>query len=418
MQREADILIPLLRGITILGYRQLLNKRMTSYQILMILSGLVILSYLFDLLSARTKLPSVLLLLFVGIGLRQLVDYFGWVTFDFQKILPSLGSLGLILIVFEGALELKYDKEKNKLIKQTFLAALVILLATCVAIAVTLHLLTGADFYRCFLSAIPFSVISSSIAIPSAVVLDSQRREFVIYESSFSDIIGIILFNFAISNEQLTFASFAGLGGEIVFIGIIAFVSCLLLLYIMGRIQHHIKFFLIISILILIYSLGQQYHLSSLIIVLAFGLFLSNADEIRLPIFKKYFYYPKHPQDLNQLLQLSAESAFIIRTFFFVIFGFTMQINELRDLSVLQYGILIVLCIYLVRFIYLKYFAKTGVFPEALITPRGLISILLYYHLPAKFKIPGVETGLLFLVIISTCLIMSFGLLTTRKKDA
>ena len=391
---------------------------MTSYQILMLLSGLVILSYMFDLLAGRTKLPSVLLLLFLGIGLKALTNYFGWVTFDFQRILPALGSLGLILIVFEGALELKYDKEKNKLIKQTFFSALIILLGTSLIITIILNLLTGADLHRCFMSSIPFSVISSSIAIPSSAVLEKPRREFIIYESSFSDIIGIILFNFALSNEQLTIGSFAGLGGEIILIGVIAFLSCLLLLYIMGRVQHHVKFFLIISILILIYSLGQQYHLSSLIIVLAFGLFLSNADEIRLPVFQKYFYYPQHPKDLEQLLQLSAESAFIIRTFFFVLFGFTMDVKELGNLAVIQKGLLIIAGIYIVRFVYLKIWLKKSIFPEVLITPRGLISILLYYHLPENYRIPGVETGLLFLVILSTCLIMSMGLLTARKQAA
>jgi len=87
---------------------------------LIILSGLVIFSYLFDLLAGKTKIPSVILLLFLGIAIKQIVDYFGFKTFDFTKILPALGTLGLIFIVFEGSLELKYSREKNAIIKKTF----------------------------------------------------------------------------------------------------------------------------------------------------------------------------------------------------------------------------------------------------------------------------------------------------------
>ena len=77
---------------------------MTSYTTLIILSGLVIFSYLFDLLSGKTKIPSVILLMCLGIGIKQLLDYFNFTAFNFTNILPTLGTLGLVLIVFEGAL--------------------------------------------------------------------------------------------------------------------------------------------------------------------------------------------------------------------------------------------------------------------------------------------------------------------------
>ncbi|WP_026063252.1 cation:proton antiporter [Pedobacter arcticus] len=389
---------------------------MTTYTILIILSGLVIFSYLFDMIAKKTKVPSVLLLLFLGIGLKQVVTYFKIETFDFLTILPTLGTVGLILIVFEGALDLKYDKEKNKLIKKTLFSAVTILLLTTVAITFILHELTGNTYYLCFVNAIPFSVISSAIAIPSAANINRKDREFVIYESSFSDIAGIILFNFAISNDSFHVSAFASLGAELVMIFLFASVSCLLLLYLIGKISHNIKFFLIISILILVYAIGQSYHLSALIIVLAFGLFLNNSDEIRIPIFRKYFIYPNLSKDLVQLHQLSAESAFLMRTFFFVIFGFTIVIDQFQDITLLQYGLLILVATYLIRLLYLKFVAKMPISPTLFITPRGLISILLFYNLPKEMRINGVETGLLFLMILATSIIMSVGLLGAKKE--
>ena len=343
---------------------------MTTYNILILLSGLVIFSYLFDMIAKKTKLPSVLLLLILGIGMKQIVTYFGFQTFDFLKILPTLGTVGLILIVFEGALELKFDEEKNKLIKKTFLSAMVILLLTTAAITVILYQLTGNSLQLCFVNSIPFSVISSAIAIPSVRNIDKNQREFVIYESSFSDICAIILFNFAISNESYGFTAFASLSLELILIVVFASIACLSLLYIIGKITHHVKFFLIISILVLVYAIGQSFHLSALIIVLAFGLFLNNAEEIQIPFFKKYFMYPNLSKDLVQLHQLSAESAFIIRTFFFVIFGFTIVITEFQNMNLLKYAFLILLAIYFIRIIYLKLIAKVPLSPLAFITPN------------------------------------------------
>lgn len=388
---------------------------MTTYTILIILSGLVIFSYLFDLVASKTKLPSVLLLLFLGIGLRLLVDNFKIQTFDFLRILPTLGTVGLILIVFEGSLELKYDKEKNKVIKGAFLAAFFMLLATVSVITFIIYQITHQELYSCFVNAIPFSVISSAIAIPSVAGLAKASKEFIIYESSFSDILGVILFNFAVSNQHISASSFAGLALSTALILIISIIACVFLLYIMGRIHHHIKFFLIISILILVYAIGQSYHLSALVLILSFGLFLNNADTIKYAWFKTIFIYQNLSKDLVQLHQLSAESAFIIRTFFFVIFGFTINIHQLDDQNVIVNGLLILASIYMIRFIYLFVFKKDHVLPEGFVTPRGLISILLYYNLPASMKIVEIGPAFLFVVVLGSSLVMSIGLIASKK---
>jgi len=389
---------------------------MTSYTTLIILSGLVIFSYLFDLLSGKTKIPSVILLMCLGIGIKQLLDYFNFTAFNFTNILPTLGTLGLVLIVFEGALELRYSRDKNSVIKKSFFSALIILLATSVLITGIIYYISGQSFYLCFVNAIPFCVISSAVAIPAASNMSKEKKEFIVYESSFSDILTVVLFNFMINNQQISISSFTKLGAEMGVITLVVICSCLLLLYLIGRLTHHVKSFLVISILILVYSIGQLFHLSSLIIVLALGLFLNNASQIRFPPFRKYFIYPKLRYDIKQLFQLSAESAFLMRTFFFIMFGYTMDIYQLQNWSVLLSGGAMLVAIYLVRFIYIKLVSKTDMMPELVLIPRGLISVLLYYSLPPAMKIKGVETGLLFVVILGTSVILSLGLLVTKRQ--
>ncbi|KQM77229.1 sodium:proton antiporter [Pedobacter sp. Leaf216] len=389
---------------------------MTTYTILIILSGLVIFSYLFDLVASKTKIPSVLLLLLLGIGLRFLVDYLKIQTFNFLSILPTLGTVGLILIVFEGSLELKYDQHKNKIIKSAFLSALTILLGTISVITIIIYQISHQNLYTCIANAIPFSVISSAIAIPSAAALSNKDKEFVIYESSFSDILGIIIFNFAITNHSITTSAFIGLGLSTFLILLLSAIACVVLLYIMGRLVHHIKFFLIIAILILVYAIGQSYHLSSLVLILSTGLFLNNADTIRNVWFRSIFLYKNLTADLSQLYQLSAESAFILRTFFFVIFGFTMNINDLNNKIVLANGFFILASIYTIRIFFLKVFKKESLTPILYIAPRGLISILLYFNLPASLKIQQVGTPFLFLVVLGSSIVMTLGITLSTKK--
>lgn len=390
---------------------------MTTYTVLIILSALVIFSYLFDLLASKTKLPSVLLLLMLGIGLRVLVDKLNIHTYNFLQILPTLGTVGLILIVFEGSLELKYARDKNRVIKGAFLSALIILFATVAIITFIIYQITGKELYLCFVNAIPFSVISSAIAIPSVAGINKKSREFIIYESSFSDILGIILFNFAVSNQHITIGSFGQLTLDTVLILLLSAIACITLLYLMGRLKHHVKFFLIISILIMAYAIGQSFHLSALVLILLFGLFLNNADTIKHAWFRSVFIYKNLSNDLTQLHQLSAETAFIIRTFFFVIFGFTMNIYELNNYILIANGLIILGSIYIIRFAYLYFFKREHVLPEGFVTPRGLISILLYYNLPEHMKLTEIGTSFLFMVVLGSSLIMSIGLMSTRKKE-
>ncbi|RZL36951.1 MAG: sodium:proton antiporter, partial [Pedobacter sp.] len=284
-------------------------------------------------------------------------------------------------------------------------------------ITLIIYQISHADLYTCIANAIPFSVISSAIAIPSAAALGKQDKEFVIYESSFSDILGIIIFNFARTNHSISTSSFIGLGLSTFLIILLSSIACIVLLYIMGKLVHHIKFFLIISILILVYAIGQSYHLSSLVLILSTGLFLNNADTIQNLWFRSVFLYKNLSADLSQLYQLSAESAFILRTFFFVIFGFTMNVNELNDKPILANGFFILATIYVVRFLCLKVFKKGSVSPILYIAPRGLISILLYFNLPDSLKIPQVGTSFLFLVVLGSSIVMTLGLMLSNRKS-
>jgi len=355
------------------------------------------------------------LLLGSGVGLKYLSSTFGLKVPAVDILLSILGTVGLVLIVLEGALELSLKKEKMGLVKSALGSAFFILLFTVGGTAWLFHYLTGQSVQICLLNAIPMGIISSAIAIPSVANLKENKKEFVIYESSVSDILGIMFFNFVIVNESCSFTAVLNLGIETIIMLVISVVFSALLILLLGKITHHVKFFLIVSMLLMVYAIGKFSHLSSLMIVLIFGLAMNNASNLKWPFFQKYFVYKSLKRDLDQFVQLSAESAFLLRTFFFLIFGFSMNLNQLIHPNVVKTGSLVLLIIYGVRAIYLKGFARTDLIPELFITPRGLISILLFLSIPDSMRLSAEADGILLFIVIATALIMTFGLMLSGK---
>jgi NhaP-type Na+/H+ or K+/H+ antiporter len=309
--------------------------------------------------------------------------------------------------------------EKLPLIRRSFAAAALIMLVQVGAIATLLHAYLGASWQSCLVNAVPLAVVSSAVAIPSVAGLGGEKQEFIIYESTFSDIIGIMLFNFALQDNFAQGWSVVTFGRDVLAVGVVALLSTALLVFLLGRLRAHVKFFLLFAFLVLIYSLAKKLHLSSLVLVLVFGLVVNNVDLLaRGPRLQRFFRPEKLAAELQQLKSITAESAFLIRTFFFLLFGFSITLSNLISWSLLLQGVLIVAVLTLIRFVYLKYVARTDLIPELFIAPKGLISVLLFYSIPQPMLIGEVSENILFVVILLTGLLMMVGLqLAHRTPD-
>ncbi|AII53539.1 cation:proton antiporter [Hymenobacter sp. APR13] len=389
---------------------------MGSYSILIGLSTAVILSYLFDLIARATKVPSVLMLLLTGIALRQAADYFDFTLAIPKVVLEIFGIIGLIMIVLEGALDLELTREKAPLIRRSFLAAVLMLVVQSVAIALLLQWYLGASFQTCLVNAVPLAVISSAIAIPSVANLMGEKQEFIVYESTFSDILGIMLFNFALQDNFAQGISVVTFSRDVVAVLVVAVLSTAALAFLLGRIRLHVKFFLILAFLVLLYSVAKKLHLSSLVLVLVFGLAVNNASLIlRGPRLQRWLHPEQLAAELHPLKSITAESAFLIRTFFFLLFGFSITLSTLISGTLLLQGLLIVGVLTVIRFLYLRYVAKSDLIPELFIAPKGLITVLLFYSIPARHHLGEVGESLLFVVILLTGVLMMIGLQLTKK---
>ena len=398
---------------------------MNTVTILFVLPFLIIFSYLFDAFARKTKFPSVILLMFTGILVRAITSAYGLDSFGFlDNLIPVLGTIGLILIVLEGALELKLSKEKLPLIVKGFFAALIILILNIAALQWVFVHLFDMDSGLATLSAIPLSIISSAVAIPSAASLLEWDREFVVYESTFSDILGIMIFNYSLnqveSNQPLVGgSSLIGLGIQIIGVIVISLVITYVLVRILQQIKHHVKFFLILALLILVYAIGKLLHLPALVTIFIFGVFLSNLNQLLPRFLRRYLDIEQTEKGLHEFHILTAESTFIVRTFFFLFFGFSIQITAFTSFNPILYGLLLFAIMLVLRYLYFA-ISRVQLKPTALVymSPRGLISILLFIQLKEVAFIDTqnspIDERVLLIIILSSMLVMLMG--TLKKK--
>lgn len=388
-----------------------------TIQIIITICILLLLAYVFDLTSAKTKVPSVILLLLLGFAVRQVSGFFEISVPDLSPLLPVFGTVGLILIVLEGSLELEFNKTKAPLIKKSLVAALLPMLVLAFLLSFLFQHFGEASFKNSLTNAIPLCIISSAIAIPSVKTLTTFNKEFVIYESSLSDILGVLFFNFVALNNSFGLDSFVHFGLQLLMITVVSFVATIGLAFLLSKIDHHIKFAPIILLVILIYAISKVYHLPGLIFILLFGLFLGNLDEL-----KQYKWIEKlKPNELNsevyKFKELTIEAAFLVRALFFLLFGYLIQVSEILNTDTLIWSVGISAAIFLFRAIQLK-LSKIPLSPLLFIAPRGLITILLFLAIEPIQSISLVNKSLIIQVILLTALVMMLGFLTNKTEKS
>ena len=395
----------------------------STYNAIIAASSILILSFFFGEIAKKTNVPSVLMLIVLGLliqfGVKE-SNILGEGKNLEQLLLPVLkllGTVGVIMIVLEAALELKLEKEKYWSIAKALAIALVCLLSSTYVAALILHYtVDGMTMQLAMLYATPLSILSSAIIIPSVTSLEFTKKEFHIYESTFSDILGIMLFYYLLGDMEPDHA-----GGLLQFSAttiltlVLAFVASYLIIFIFQHIKSHTKLFLLIAVLLLLYAIAKKFHLSSLIIILVFGLVIANMGLFFRGKLGKYLVVEKANQIYEGLHVITLETAFVVRTFFFVIFGITITLSSMLSFNVALISLAIIASIYIIRWVILTIFFGKDTMPQVFIGPRGLITILLFYSIPDEMLVPGFDKGILLFVIIVTSLIMTWALISDNK---
>ncbi|MBD78898.1 MAG: sodium:proton exchanger [Crocinitomicaceae bacterium] len=391
------------------------------YILVIVLCSLLILSYLFNILAKKTNIPSVVLLISTGVIISYGLDYFHQPgeNANWFPILKILGIVGLVMIVLEAALDLKLTKEKWPIIWKAFAVALFGLAATALIFTFLIQFFFVVDTQRAFLYAIPLSVISSAIVIPSVINCREDIKEFLIYESTFSDILGIMLFYFDIKAIEAPAGASIGVGIllNILLTLVIAVVLSYVLTVVFQKIASKTKLFLLISVLMLLYSVGKLLHISSLLIILFFGLLINNHELFFIKGLEKHVDSSKVKETLANFKVITLESSFFVRTFFFITFGMSIALSSLINVEVLLISLIMLGVMIVLRYLIFIGVAQKFIMPSLFVAPRGLITILLFFSIPQEHQIPHFDNGVLLYIILVSSGIMTLALMTREKEE-
>jgi len=365
-------------------------------------SLLLLFAYLLDIVGRRWKLPSVVLLIVSGIAARQVLDSIHLHLHWIDPIVPVIGTLGLILIVLEGALDLEVSRERLGLIVKSAASTVLGLGATLAAFAALFHLVLNLDVPVAVLAAIPFAVISSAVAIPAANGLPDQPREFVIYESSLSDIVGVLVFYAWLNaHGSLELFTFDLLGGGGVSLAAAA-AAALLIYYFINQLEGHVRFLPLIAGLVCLYALGKEVHLSPLIMVLGCGLLINNPRLITWNATFRSLHSANYMQTLKEFKGLVAELTFATKSFFFLLLGYWTEIAQMVSLQAWMVAAAGIAIIYASRWLILKVLRQEAANQLLWIAPRGLITVLLFLSAAEGDKLRGFPFGSVMLIVLAT----------------
>jgi hypothetical protein len=249
---------------------------------------------------------------------------------DLSFLLTLIGTIGLILIVLEGSLELELNHQKRKLIEQSFILALLPMLLVAGILTIWFYQQEGGTVRNHLLNILPLCVISSAIAIPSARNFPNQEREFITYESSLSDILSVIFFNFVSINRTFDFTSAGYFLLDILLIPLISVAASLLLSALLSRIGHHVKFVPIILLVLLIYGIKKTLHLPGLLFILILGLFIGTIRQIAHLRRVRHFRPEELEVEAHKLREITGEGAFLVRASFIILSGSSSTTKALQ----------------------------------------------------------------------------------------
>jgi hypothetical protein len=166
---------------------------------------------------------------------------------------------------------------------------------------------------------------------------------------------------------------------------------------------------------ILIYEASKILHLPGLVFILLFGLFLGNLDELKRFSWIRRFHPEKLDEEVQRFKYLTLEATFLIRSVFFILFGYLLNTEEILNPNTLGWAAGIVAAILAFRAIVLA-LNKLPLRPLLFIAPRGLITVLLFFAINPVHRISIMNRSLLIQVIVLSALVMMFGMMMSREK--
>jgi Na+:H+ antiporter len=385
-----------------------------------LLGGLIALAFVANQLFRRTRVPDVIVLMVTGLILGPLL---GLVSgSEFQPITHALGTLAVILILFEGGLELELQAMLRHFTGSLLLSFLAYVFSLA-AIAMVLRWSMQIPMTAALIVGAVLGCTSSSITLPvlQQIEASTPARVTMILDAALSDTFAIltvgILLDLGHSNGPIA----TRFVGQLLFVGFISFLLAIVVAvawaYLLPKVPDH-RFWnpLTLAVVLLLYAAAEHIGVSGLITVFFFGIFLANIRRTELDVVKDSLGLEFAGEEHHtQVLTFHAELSFLVRTFFFVLLGAVVEFRELIHYLPQVVGVLG--AVILARALAVRASSWSWKGLHALerelilwIMPRGLITVVLALQvIQARGKTFAFLPAVAFATILATNLMVIIG---------
>lgn len=134
-----------------------------------------------------------------------------------------------------------------------------------------------------------------------------------------------------------------------------------------------------------------------------------------MPLTREFINFEKFETDIKSFKSIAGELTFLVRSFFFILFGYYTKIDELFSLQNLFLSLVIVGFVLLIRWLFFNQVIKKEISPLLFYAPRGLITILLFLSIPDIHRITIINEGVITQVIFISILLLTPGNIFNKK---
>ncbi|HLB71739.1 MAG TPA: cation:proton antiporter [Candidatus Methanoperedens sp.] len=393
------------------------------YDVFFLIGAVLILGFITSMLFERTKIPDIILLMFTGMLLGPILKIVS-IEGPISTLAPYIGTLALIIILFDGGLNLNLIKVLTSLAKASGFTVLVFSL-TVVFLGIVMNLIFGWKYIDGLLLGAVVGGTSSAIVIPiiSKLTMKEDSKVLLSLESALTDALCVVVTIALIEIISLGTVNIRDTAGSIASAfstaAVIAVVFAVFWIGILNKLYiKQVGYSLTLAVVFILYSIVELVRSNGAIAVLVFALLLSNFGDItqRLKI--------KGEFKLDTTLRaFQVEVSFFVRTFFFIFTGLMFNLEALNNTALIMASVVFMI-ILLTRTVGVKVLIMNdknmSQSERSMISmmPRGLAAaVLASMPLAAGIEIPYF-IEIVFSIIILTNLATTIGVFAIERKIA
>lgn len=352
---------------------------------------LIFFAHVFNALFEKTKVPSVLILILIGVTLGPVLGLIS-IT-DLGAVGSVFTTITLIAILYESGTELRIADLGKTIGGAAYLAIVNFVIALLIGLGIGVWILGMDVIPSLFLGAATGGSISATVVIPmlGQLKLGDKARDVMYLEAALSDVVCLVvalaLFGTMVRGEDLQVGFmivkiFSSLTFAIIVGGIVGLVWMVIHRRFVSNLKH--TMFTTFALAFILYGVCELIGINGGIAALAFGMMVGNMGEISL-FLNKYIpstMYLKSQKDAflkHDERNFTSEIVFILQTYFYVYVGISMQLN---NITYILLGLLFIAMVFITRGPVVKLlgtggYSKRDIKMMSILGPKGLVSAVL-----------------------------------------